>query len=79
MEKESPSEKSELPIKLMIRRKGFRIFTEGTISAISKELDALADFTDKVTEKLGIIEEMPPTEPEPSPEEVAKIPRQIYP
>lgn len=74
LEKESPSEKSELPIKLMIRRKGFRIFTEGTISAISKELDALADFTDKVTEKLGIIEEMPPTEPEPSPEEVAKIP-----
>jgi len=57
------SEKSELPVKLVVRRKGFKIFTEGTISAISKELDALAEFTDKVTEKLGLVEEIP-SEPE---------------
>jgi DNA-binding transcriptional ArsR family regulator len=69
------SGKSELPVKLVVRRKGFKIFTEGTISAISKELDALAEFTDKVTEKLGLVEEIP-SEPEsaPSPEEMARIP-----
>jgi DNA-binding transcriptional ArsR family regulator len=73
---QSPSEKSELPIKLIVRRKGFKIFTEGTISTISKELDALAEFTDKVTEKLGLVEEVPSAEQESilSPEEVAKIP-----
>ncbi|MEM3700677.1 MAG: hypothetical protein QXL57_07430 [Candidatus Bathyarchaeia archaeon] len=70
------SEKSELPVKLIVRRKGFKIFTKGTISAISKELDALAEFTDKVTEKLGLVEEIPSAEPESalSPEEVARIP-----
>jgi len=74
-EKKKPLEESELPIKLVIRRKGFRILTEGTISSIYKELDALTDFTENVTEKLEAAEEEP-SEPEPSvsPEEVAKIP-----
>jgi len=69
-------EKSELPVKIIVRRKGFRIYTEGTISSISRELDALAEFTEKVAERLEWIEETPSVEPEPtiSPEEVAKIP-----
>jgi len=73
---ETPSEKSELPVKLVVRRRGFKIFTKGTISSISKELDALTEFTDKVAERLELIEETPSVEPEPtlSPEEVAKIP-----
>lgn len=70
------SEKSELPVKLVVRRKGFEISTEGTISSISKQLDALTEFTDKVAEKLEIIEEVPLAEPEvvPSAEEIAKTP-----
>lgn len=76
MKKEELSGKSQLPVKLVIRRKGFKIFTEGTISSISKELDALAEFTDKVAERLELVEEIPSVEPESalSPEEVAKIP-----
>lgn len=70
------SEKSELPVKLVVRRKGFKIFTEGTISSIFKELDALAEFTDKVAQRLESVEETPSVESESalSPEEVARIP-----
>ncbi|MCS7113952.1 MAG: hypothetical protein RMJ15_09645 [Nitrososphaerota archaeon] len=62
-------------MKLVIRRKGFKIFAEGTISAISK-IRCSRRIYDKVTEKLGIVEEAPSVELEPtlSPEEVAKIP-----
>lgn len=69
-------EKSTLPVKLVIRRKGFKIFTEGTISSIYKELDSLVDFTDKVAEKLEVAEEIVIEEAEPqvSREEVEKIP-----
>jgi len=75
-EEKSLCEKSELPVKIIVQRKGFRIYTEGTISSISRELDALAEFTEKVAERLEWIEETPSVEPEPtiSPEEVAKIP-----
>jgi hypothetical protein len=73
---EKRTEPSALPIKLIIKRKGFRISTEGTISAIDKELDALAEFADKVAEKVGLPEE-PSTEPEPesalTPEDVAQV------
>ena len=75
-EKEQSVEKSTLPVKLVIRRKGFKVFTEGTIASIYKEIDSLADFTDKVAEKLEVLEEslieevVPPV----SREEVEKIP-----
>ena len=69
-------EKSTLPVKLVIRRKGFKIFAEGTISSIYKELDSLVDFTDKVAEKLEVAEEIVIEEagPQVSREEVEKIP-----
>ena len=74
VKEKSSSEKSELPVKLLIRRRGFRISTEGTISSISKELDALAEFTEKVAEKMELGEEAP-SEPESTvtPEEVARV------
>jgi DNA-binding ferritin-like protein len=70
------AEKSELAVKLVVRRKGFEILTEGTISSLYKELDALREFTDKVAERLELLEEVPSAEGEvaPSAEEVAKIP-----
>lgn len=73
---EETGEKSELPVKLVVKRKGFDIFTKGTISSIYKELDALSEFTDKVAEKLEIVEEAPPSEGEATTtsEEVSKIP-----
>lgn len=62
-------------IKLVVKRKGFEISTEGTISSINKELDALSDFTDRVAERLEITEETPPeVELLPSAEEVSKTP-----
>jgi len=66
---------SMLPIKLLIKRKDFRIYAEGTVSAIYKELDSLACFADKVAEKLEIGEESLAIghEPEVSPEEIEKI------
>ena len=75
-EEASAAEKSQLPIKLVVRRKGFEISTEGTVSSVYKELEALTEFTDKVAERLEIVEEAPIVEPEavPSPEEVAKTP-----
>jgi MoxR-like ATPase len=74
-EKKKPSEESQLAIELIIRRKGFRILTKGTISSIYKELDALEDFTDSVDERLGVGEQEPSeSEATISPEEVAKIP-----
>jgi len=74
-EKEAPS-RSELPIKLIVRRKGFEISTEGTISSIYSEIDSLAELTDKIAERLEIPEEMPEigSEVMPSPEEVAVAP-----
>jgi hypothetical protein len=42
-----------LPIKLTIKRKGFEIETEGTLSSISKEVDALSEFVTDVMAKLG--------------------------
>jgi hypothetical protein len=73
---EESTEKSELQIKLIVRRKGFDIFTKGTISSIYKELDALSKFTNEVAQKLGMVEEAPITEGEVTTtvEEVAKIP-----
>jgi hypothetical protein len=75
-EDEQIIEESKLPIKLIVKRKGFEISAEGTISSISKELAALADFTERVSEKLEIAEELPITEVEPLPsaEEVSKTP-----
>jgi hypothetical protein len=77
-EKEKSAEKSTLPVKLIIRRKGFKISTEGTIASLYNEIDSLADFTDKITEKLGVLEESPIEEAEAevpvSREEVEKIP-----
>jgi hypothetical protein len=78
-EQEKPAQESELPIKLVIRGSGFKIVTEGTISSISKELDALSNFTEEVTQRFEIPEEefeegIPAgQEPSVSPEEVAKI------
>ena len=74
-EKKTTNEESQLEIELLIKRKGFRILTKGTISSIYKELDALVDFTDSIEEKLGVPEQES-SEPEVavSPEEVAKIP-----
>ena len=73
-EKKTTNEESQLAIELLIKRKGFRILTKGTISSIYKELDALVDFTDSLEEKLGVLEQES-SEPEVavSPEEVAKI------
>lgn len=68
---------NELKIKLLIKRKGFEISTEGTISSINKELANLAIFTDSVSEKLGVTEESPVVQQEetsPSEEEIAKTP-----
>ena len=67
---------SKLPITLKIKRKGFEISIQGTISMISKELDALAEFTDTVSGKLELSEESTVIEQEaaPSEEEIAKTP-----
>lgn len=78
MSEKNLSESSELPIKLLIKRKGFEISTEGTISDISKELDALAEFTDTVTQKIEMAEENlpeqePETEPALTPEDIAQV------
>jgi len=75
-EEQASAEESKLPIKLVVKRKGFEISAEGTISTIGKELDALADFTDRVAAKLEITEEAPVAEVEPLPseEEVSKTP-----
>ncbi len=78
-EKKNLSEKSTLPVKLIIRRKGFKISTEGTIASLYNEIDSLVIFhTDKITEKLGVLEESPVEEAEAevpvSREEVEKIP-----
>lgn len=74
MKERALSEKSDLPVKLMIRRRGFKIYAEGTISSIYKELDSLAEFTEKVAEKIELVEEAP-LEPESTltPEEVARV------
>lgn len=75
MPEDKPTVEVKLPIKLIIKRKGFEIFAEGTLSSIEKELDVLADFTDAVAEKLEIAEETPIAEAEvPSPEEISKTP-----
>lgn len=76
MKKEIHTSKSQLPIKLVVRRKGFEISIEGTLSSIYEELDVLTEFTNKVAERLEIVEEMPPAELEiiPSAEEVARTP-----
>jgi hypothetical protein len=73
---EKPAKESGLPIKLVVRRRGFEISTEGTISSITPELDALSEFAEKVAEKLEMAEEVFLTEGEATPtvEEVAKIP-----
>jgi hypothetical protein len=75
---EEGSKKSELSVKVIVRRRGFRIITEGPISLLSKELDTLSEFVDKVAEKLEIPEEAPLLESEittiTTSEEVAKIP-----
>jgi len=75
-EEEKPLEKSQLPIKLIVRGRSFEISTEGSLSSIYKELDALAEFADQVAEKLEIIEEMPEAELEvtTSAEEIAVTP-----
>ena len=74
-EKKKLGEESQMAIELLIRRKGFRIITKGTISSIYKELDALADFTENVSERLGTVEpEASEEETTISPEEVAKVP-----
>jgi len=78
-EHEKPAQKSELPIKLVIRGRGFKIVTEGTISSLSKEFDALTDFTEEVAQRFEIHEEefvegIPVgQEPSVTQEEVAKI------
>lgn len=75
MPEDIPTVEVKLPIKLIIKRKGFEIFAEGTLSSIEKELDALADFADAVAEKLEIAEETPTAEAVvPSPEEISKTP-----
>ena len=77
MEKnEELTKKSELLIKLVIRRRGFEISTEGTISSIYKELDTLSEFTDRISEKLEMVEEVSITEGEVTPvvEEVVNVP-----
>jgi hypothetical protein len=74
---EKPAAKeSELQIKLVIKRKGFEISTEGTMNSITKEIDNIATFTDHVAEKIEVTEEGPKTESEPLPsaEEVSKTP-----
>jgi hypothetical protein len=72
---ETLSEKSQLPVKLVVRRKGFEISIEGTISSLLKELEALSEFTDKLSEKLEVLEEIPvETEGVPSAEELAETP-----
>ena len=53
-ENKAPAQESKLPIKLIIKRKGFEIQTEGTLSAIAKEIDVLTNFTTIITEKLDI-------------------------
>jgi hypothetical protein len=66
-EENTLAEKSQLPIKLLIKRKDFEISAEGTVSALTKELDALAEFTDKVSEKVDLAGEVPITENETAP------------
>lgn len=78
MAKKTASETSDLPIKLLVKRKGFEISTEGKISDIHKELDALAEFTDIVTQKMelpeeNISEQESETEPALTPEDIAKV------
>lgn len=74
-ETEKPVEKSQLPIKLVVIRRGFKIYAEGTIASVYKELEALTDFTESITEKLEVVEEeAPEAEPVVSREEVANVP-----
>ena len=75
-ENKDSTEKSTLQVKLIIRRKGFMVSTEGTIASLYKEIDALADFADKVAGRLELVEETSVEEIESpvSREEVEKIP-----
>lgn len=63
-EKKEPI-KSTLNVKLLIKRKGYEIATEGTIEKLSTEIEALASFAEAVTENLDTGE----TETEPQAEE----------
>lgn len=76
MSEEASAEKSQLRIKLVVRGKSFEISTEGTLSSIYKELDALSEFANQVAERLEIMAEVPEAELEvvPSAEEIAVIP-----
>lgn len=72
-EEKSPSE-SNLPIKLVIRRRSFEISTEGTIASIAKELDSLVNFANSVTGQLEPEEEVPVSEAEIAQAPTAEIP-----
>jgi hypothetical protein len=68
--KKNLSEKSNLLIKLTLRKKGIEIVAEGTLSSIYKELDALTDFARKVAEQVEAEEEFAV-----SSEEIAEVSR----
>lgn len=57
-------ENSNIQIKLVIKRKGFEVSTEGTTATLSKQLDSLAEFVDSVSERLELASEEEIIEPE---------------
>ena len=74
-----PDKKSDLVVKVIIRRSGFEIAAKGTIASLSTEINSIAEFADLVSEKLSR-EQIPTAEEEAeaetpvSHEEVEKIP-----
>ncbi|MGD0071774.1 MAG: hypothetical protein ABSB71_09485 [Candidatus Bathyarchaeia archaeon] len=78
MPEESLPNKSNLPIKLVIRSKSFEVTTEGTIASIANEIDSLVDFIKSIREQLEPEEKTIPTSTEEEPiiteAEIAKAP-----
>jgi len=54
-------DESSLQIKLVIRRRNYEIFTEGTIGSIAKELDSLVKFANLVGKQLEPSEKIGPS------------------
>ena len=72
-EDDDPCQNSPQQIKIVIRKTGFKIYAEGTISSLNKELEAIICFSDKVADSLGIEEESDVDETQVTSDEVEKI------
>lgn len=73
MNEANTNENSELSFKLSIRGRGFEISTEGPLSLISENIDAIAELVNEIQEKM-VLEEEVSIEEIPSEEEVAVTP-----